>query len=365
MVMIRLQALFVAGAIMAITCAAIAQSNVVLTVAKDGSGQYSSIQAAITAAPAHATIQITAGIYEENLVVEKPLVLSGAGWERTVVVAKPTNGPSATALSVSKVQGVVVRGLKFADPTPGSKRAMAEGAVLDFRHAGVEVSGCAVVGGPGIGILIAAGSEVSVRDCLVAALWGRGVAIYGGMEPLTRARVSDCDIRNCCGGGLIVGPGTKGVRIERCRISGSAMHGIRYDDTAPTIVSNLVFGHAISGIYASGKSEAVVRRNLFYHNEMDGMSCWPGNGDTIEENTFVENLREGIAVLGSASPALRRNIFCEHSQAIFVGRSGGGAPGATAPSGLTLEGNLFWHNSSNWVLAKQAEAKIFININNF
>jgi C-terminal processing protease CtpA/Prc len=146
------------------------------------------------------------------------------------------------------------------------------------------------------------------------------------------------------------------VRIERCRIFGSAMHGIRYDDTAPTFVSNLVFSNAISGIYASGKSAAVVRGNLFYRNEMDGMSCWPGNGDTIEENTFVENLREGVAVLGSASPALRRNILCGHSQAIFVGRSGGGAPGAAAPSGLTLEGNLFWRNTNNWVLAKQAGA---------
>jgi nitrous oxidase accessory protein NosD len=333
-----------------------AHSNEVLTVASGGGGQYDSIQAAITAAPAHATIQIAAGIYEENLVVDKPLVLSGAGWERTVVVAMTTNGPSATALFVSRVQDVVVHGIKFADPTPGTRRAMAPGAVLDFRHAGAEVSDCAVVGGPGYGILIAAGSEVSVRDCLVAALWGRGVAVYGGVGPDTHARISDCDIRNCCGGGLFVGSGTEGVRIERCRISGCGMHGIRYDDAAPTVVSNAIFSHAISGIYASGKSAAVVRRNLFYHNEMDGMSCWPGNGDTIEENSFVENLREGIAVLGSAAPALRRNIFWGHSQAIFVGRSGGGAPGAAAPSGLTLDGNLFWHNASNWVLAKQAEA---------
>ena len=137
---IRLQALFVAGAIAAMTPVVIAQSNAVLTVAKGGSGQYDSIQAAIAAAPAHATIQIAAGIYEENLVVDKPLVLSGVGWERTVVVAKTTNGPWATALSVSKVQGVVVRGIKFADPTPGRKSAMADSAVLDFRHAGAEVS---------------------------------------------------------------------------------------------------------------------------------------------------------------------------------------------------------------------------------
>jgi carboxyl-terminal processing protease len=352
----RLQALFVAGAIVAVSPGASAQSNAVLKVAKGGGEQYDSIQAAIAAAPAHATIQIAAGIYEENLVVDKPLVLSGAGWERTVVVAKTTNGPSATALSVSKVQGVVVRGLKFADPTPGSKRVMADGAVLLFLHAGADVRECAVVGGPGYGIVIAAGSEVSVRDCLVAALWGRGVAIYGGKGTTTRARVNDCEVRNCCGGGLIVGSGTEGVRIEHCRVSGCGMHGIRYDDAAPTVVSNLVFGNAISGIYASGNSAAAVRGNLFYHNEMNGMSCWPGNGDTIEENTFVENLREGIAVLGSASPALRQNIFCAHAQAIVVGRSGGGAPGATAPSGLTLEGNLFWHNGSNWVLQPRTEA---------
>jgi hypothetical protein len=46
---------------------------------------------------------------------------------------------------------------------------------------------------------------------------------------------------------MIVGPGTEGVRIEHCRISGCGMHGIRYDDAAPTVVSNAIFSHAISG----------------------------------------------------------------------------------------------------------------------
>ena len=165
--MIRLQALFIVGAMVVVAPAAIAQSNVVLMVAKESSGQYNSIQAAIAAAPAHATIQIAAGIYEESLVVDKPLALSGAGWERTVVLAKTTNGPWATALLVSNVQCVWVSGLKFADPTPGSKRAMANGAVLDFRHAGADVRDCAVVGGPGFGILIAAGSQA------VATAWWR------------------------------------------------------------------------------------------------------------------------------------------------------------------------------------------------
>ena len=327
---------------------AMAQPPSTLTVAKDRSAAFTSIQAAIDAAPTNATIKIAPGIYEENLVIEKPLTLAGAGWERTVVIARTTNQPFATALTVRRVEGVQIRGLKFADPTPGSKNAMSAGAVVEFRQAGVEMTDCAVAGGPGYGVAIVQGANVNLHHSLVAAMWGYGVIIAGGKGLPSHAHIFSCDIRNCCGGGIGIGPGKDDARIERCRISGCGFHGIRYDDASPIIVSNVISGHAISGIYASGKSGAVIRHNLFYKNEMDGMSCWPGNHDCIEGNTFVQNLGEAIAVVGSASPAVRRNIFYEHPTAISQSKCGEEFPGANDPSSLTLDMNLFWQNGQNW-----------------
>src|SRR5205823_5486936 len=116
----------------------------------------------------------------------------------------------------------------------------------------------------------------------------------------------DSDVRNCYHRCITISG--EGTLIERSRISGSAWHGIRYDNCSPTIRANLIFGNARSGIYASGTTTAQVTGNVFWRNEMDGMSCWFNNADHIEGNTFVGNLREGIAVLGDAKPTLARNI---------------------------------------------------------
>ena len=44
-----------------------------------------SIQTAINAAKAGDTIELSPGIWRENLLIEKPLTLKGAGWNRTTI----------------------------------------------------------------------------------------------------------------------------------------------------------------------------------------------------------------------------------------------------------------------------------------
>ncbi|NQT91810.1 MAG: hypothetical protein HQ559_03545, partial [Lentisphaerae bacterium] len=59
------------------------QETAVLTVAHDGSGTHSSIQKAIDAADPGATVRIGSGLYAGNLVITKPLMLEGAGWDKS------------------------------------------------------------------------------------------------------------------------------------------------------------------------------------------------------------------------------------------------------------------------------------------
>ena len=62
-------------------------ANAILRVAKDKTAEYASIQSAIDAAPAGATIRVGPGVYEENLKLRQPLVLEGAGWSQTTIAA--------------------------------------------------------------------------------------------------------------------------------------------------------------------------------------------------------------------------------------------------------------------------------------
>ena len=151
-------------------------------------------------------------------------------------------------------------------------------------------------------------------------------------------------MRNCHYAGVRIAADNDDTRIERCRISGAAWHGIRYDNASPRIVNNLIFGNARSGIYASGETAAVVSGNLFYANEMCGVSCWFQNADTIEGNTFVENQRSGLEILGASKPTVRRNIFYANPTSVFLGNIGSESRFAQSDGTVALDTNLFWAN---------------------
>lgn len=352
------------------------------TVAQDGSGTHGSIQAALDAVSEGATVRIGPGRYPERLRIAKSVSLVGAGWDKTVV--GPTDfwtGPTveeaqemeramrAARTSADREQlraeaqarffqpvvrvadGGHVRfeGIKFTQPGIAPEGKLLDLTVIEVQSGELVMNACGVVGSPGNGLTLADGASARVENSLIAAAWNSGIRIARGSK--ARVVVTDCDIRNCHYAGVVIGRGQSEARIERCRVSGAAWHGIRYDDASPAIVENLIFGNARSGIYASGRCAAEVRGNVFWRNEMNGMSCWFANRDGLTNNTFAANLREGLSVLGVAAPAVERNVFWQHPQAIYQGHIGDPSPQARASAPLQLRENLFWTNATDVVSA--------------
>ncbi|MBN1359079.1 MAG: carboxypeptidase regulatory-like domain-containing protein [Sedimentisphaerales bacterium] len=339
------------------------------------------IQEKIDAADAGDTITLPAGVFEERLVIDKPLVLQGAGWDQTTIVTRVDAAALAQEIEhalqermataadeterravagqirasyqdqlnqpvvlVTSARGVVLRDVKLSCPGTRIEGRFLALPVLGIRDSGVRVIDCAVLGSVGDGIHIADGSNVEIADSLVAAAWGTGVAIGGSADRPSSVRLHDCDIRNCHYAGVRIRPGNDDVAIERCRISGAAWHGIRYDDASPDILSNLIFGNARSGIYASGRTRAVIANNLFCANEMCGLSCWFRNEDLVVRNTFAQNERSGLEILGASQPAVRVNIFYANPVAISGGNIADDSPHAKAGDPVLPQGCLFWAN---------------------
>ncbi len=336
-----------------------------------------SVQAAIDAADAGSVIRLAAGVYRERLTVAKPLTLAGAGWDRTVLESDPTfaghtnaekldfatrldaaadpraqaelvrgylargAGPTLTVRSAAHVTvtGLTVRGAAGA-AGHGVQSLVRFDAATDAR-----LADCAVVGPADDGVDLAGGSDVDVRHCLVAAVWGTGVAVGGGRgQPTSVVRLSGSDVRNCYYAGVVLG-GSDASSVDRCRISGAAWHGIRYDGASPKITGNLIFANARSGIYASGATHATVTGNVFWRNETDAVSCWFANADTIDRNTVVANGREGIAVLGDARPTVSNNVVADNPVGLACNAVSGGTHGGGDPH-PSVTGNLLWHNAT-------------------
>jgi hypothetical protein len=339
-----------------------------------------SIEKAIDAAPNGATIQIEAGTFAEHLSITKPLTLRGAGADKTILqpqeqatqltseqkiqfvdrllaeknqeeqyrlVSEFIRHPVAPTIDVRGATGVTLQGLRVRGPAPKDVEGLTDDSLIQFERADGKVVDCVIIGPFMNGVSIAGGSSVDISNTLVAAMWGNGVRVFarssdGKAQQTSKVHLIDSDLRNCYHRCLTIS--CEGSVIERCRISGSAWHGIRYDECSPTITDCFIFGHARSGIYASGNTHATVRGNVFWKNEMDGISCWFNNADVIEQNTFVGNLREGLALCGDVKPTVSKNIFANNPVAIIeskINDRNGGTSGEPKP---TIEGNQFWKN---------------------
>ena len=225
--------------------------------------------------------------------------------------------------------------------------------VVQVQGGQVTLRDCAIVGSSGNGLSIAQGASVTVTNCLVAAAWNTGIQIDRA-SPAGKVLIIDSDIRNCHYAGITVR--ADNVEIRRCRVSGAAWHGIRYDNTSPLIEGSLIFGNARSGIYASGRTEAQVRGNVFWKNEMNGLSAWFNNRDVIHNNTFAANLREGLTIVGASEPALRQNIFWSNPTGISIGDVNDSSASARASGRLNLRDSVFWTNGVNIVFNGAAAA---------
>jgi parallel beta-helix repeat protein len=328
-----------------------------------------SLQAAIDAAAPGSVLKLAEGEWKERVTISKPLILEGAGWDKTIVrVEEPPRDQVQKAASeieplwrnatgadreklavrwrkevaapaVFIAAPVTLRGLRVQGFTPrGYTGSIGNDTLVQIHRAKVVMEDCAVVGPYENGVAISENSDVEIRRTLVAALWGTGISVAGSQRPdgekPGKLVLTDSDVRNCNHRCVTLGLACDDSVIERNRISGSAWHGIRYDNASPTITGNTIFGNARSGIYASGRTSAKVRGNLFWRNEMSGMSCWFDNEDTVEGNTFAGNLREGLAVLRASRPVVKDNIFAGNPTALVL----------EVQAQPKVSGSLFWEN---------------------
>ncbi len=363
----------------------------VVTVAKDGTGDFPTIQQAVDAAPDNAVVRIGAGTWEESVRIDKPITLDGGDWQTTRLVggtqvevseevmqalhrilreieSDETRGEVVAAfrraygtsppLTVTKTTGVTVKNITVLLQSAVRKGSFGDQAAIAIQDAEATVASCAVLASPGQGVGIYGDSHVTVRDCLVANSWGQGIRV--GIEESGTVEILSCDIRNCVYSGISIGRGGDNVAVRDCRIHGTGWHGVRYDSSSPRIERNLIYDTAVSGIYASGQTSAVVRDNLFWRS---GISCWFQNADTIERNTFVGDrhaespggLTVGVSVLGASAPKIRENIFVQGKNAVLLGDIGSDSPFAKSTGKVNLAENVFWDNERALARSVQTE----------
>jgi F-box protein 11 len=200
------------------------------TVVVDASnrGDYTTITDALKAVKAGTRILVRPGVYQEGIVIDKPVEIIGDGKRRDIVIQ--VYGKDTVLFQADN--GRV--------------------ANLTLRQTG---------GGDWYGVDISKG-RLKLEDCDISSQEYVCVAIHGSANPtLRRNRIHD---------------GMKaGVHV--------------YDNGRGTLEDNEIFANAKYGVAIMGDGKPTLRRNCITQNANWGIWVYEGGGGIFEDNVFRDN----------------------------------------------------------------------------
>ena len=293
-------------------------------------GDHPSLTAALAAAQPGHRILVRAGLYQEGVVIDKPVEIIGDGELGDVVIEATGNHAVLFKASMGRLANLTLR--------------QAGGGMfycVDITQGRLELEGC----------------DITSQSLAC-------VAIHGGADPrLRRNRIHD----GKSGGGVYVytsGQGTledndifanafAGVEIKeesnpilrRNRIHDGRQTGIMVGGKSQGILEdNDIFANALSGVEIKEDSNPILRRNRIHDGKSSGIFVHTNGQGTVEENDIFANAFAGVEIKQKGNPILRRNrIHDGKSTGIYVHTNGQG----------TLEDNDIFNNYSSGVQVKE------------
>lgn len=227
-------------------------------------GDHPTITEAISAALPGYRIVVRPGLYQEGIVIEKPLELIGEGELSEIVI-------EATGKSV----------VLF-------KTSMGRIANLTLRQIG---------GGKWYCVNIAQG-RLEMGECDITSQSLSCVVIHGGADP----------------------------RLRHNRIhDGNGSGVLAYGNGRGTLEDNEIFGNARAGVAITEGANPTLRRNRIHDGKQTGVFVYENGQGTLEDNEIFSNARAGVTIKQGANPTLRRNrVHGNDYEGVWVYENGAG-----------------------------------------
>jgi nitrous oxidase accessory protein len=226
-------------------------------------GQLSPLQARIDAAPAGGTVEVSAGEYVGDLIIDRPLRLTGTGRPRLV-------GSGAGSVVRVRADDVAIEGFEI-DGRGGGNMANDDSGIHVF------------------------GKRVTIRDChIVRALFG----IY--LREADGAVVTGTTVNGSRG----VDPGDQGSGIHVWNTQGFTLRDNRVHDSR-------------DGLYLQNSAHGTVTHNVV-SDVRYGLHYMYSDDNVFEDNTF-ERSAAGAALMYSRRLIFRRNQFLHNRGFASVG----------------------------------------------
>ncbi len=263
---------------------------VVVIVSRTGNGDYTSINEAIRNVAAGAQILVKPGVYDESVLLDKFVEITGDGLREEIVVT----GRRDSCIRMQTSQAIV-RGLTL--------RAQANAGAKFFA---VDIPQ----------------GKLILEDCDIAS---NSLSCVGILNAMSDPIIRRCAIHDSTDSGIYIFENAAG-RIEDCDI----------------------YGNANVGVAISGGARPLIKGCKIHDGRDAGIVVWDGGAGVIEDCDVYDNLSAGIGISEGGEPTVRRcQIYRGGNSGVFVHRNGRALledcnifGNAEANVAVTLGGNL-------------------------
>src|SRR5579885_3434076 len=311
-----------------------------IIVDKAGSGQYSSICEALKNASPHARILVRPGIYQESLVLDKPVEISGSGPVEQVVIESSSGNCLKMASDVATVRQLTLRGC-------AGQGTLYHAIAIPCGHLLMEHCHVTSNSGPCIGSYNA-GASATIRHCQIHDSPSNGIYIHTAGQ----AVIEDCDLSGHEMIAILLGQTTK-VLIQHCKIHDNNGNGIYISQEQKQVVIEEceIFRNGSSGVAIREKGHTVIRRCQICDGRSNGIYIFEKGRGTIEECEIYCNEYPNIFITGESEALLRRcKVYESKSNGIYLKEK----------SKSTIEGGeVYRHENTQIYVTGESDVSIY------
>jgi parallel beta-helix repeat protein len=230
-----------------------------ITVALDGSGDFSSIQEAVDSAGKGDTVLIKAGSYAQDLTIhsKEKIKIVGAGVDKVVLLG--------------------------------------QGAMVGVLHVGKWPYGA---------------TDIEISGLTIKEHGGHALGIFNG----NRIMLHQVHVK-----GMVFGQQVQDVRIEDCVIGGSETTGVHFSDSQVLLMGNFIHDND-HGVNVTGKSSVRLERNIITGNLFEAVVISDQAKAVLINNTLVKN-GGGAAFLGLSTIEASGNILSLNKVGFLIAAS--------------------------------------------
>jgi parallel beta-helix repeat protein len=274
-------------------------------------GDFTTIGAAIKAAQPGDRILVRPGLYEEGLVIDKPLELLGAGALTDIVIQARGSNAVQFRANIGRVANLTLR----------QAGATGKWYGVDITQGRLELEGCDISSQSLACVAIRNGADPRVRRNEIHGGRASGVFVYGDGLGL----LEDNDIHSNAKVGVVITTGGNPT-LRRNHIHDGHESGVHiYDDGLGLLEDNDIHSNANSGVVIKTGGNPTLRRNQIHDGKASGVFVYDDGLGLLEDNDIHSNAKAGVVITSGGSPTLRRNrINRNEYEAVWIYDGGEG-----------------------------------------